>query len=105
MRSAPFFEPDPLERVSGPSSSGKPAKTQTTNYNFYYLLRFAYSVLLNLSFSYGPQNCHEMTLELVHGADFVCLFAPSLEPDPIKGVLEPTLAKKWAQKPKLKFKF
>ncbi len=26
------------------------------------VLSFAYSVVLNLSFSYGPQNCHEMAL-------------------------------------------
>ncbi len=32
-------------------------------------LSFAQSGIFNLSFSYGPHKCHEMTPELVHGAD------------------------------------
>ncbi len=38
VRSAPFFKPDPLERVSGPSSAGNWPKTQIKDYNFYYLV-------------------------------------------------------------------
>jgi hypothetical protein len=51
------------------------------NYN----LSFAYSVILNLSFSYGPQNCHEMTSEFVHGADFVGVLQHLLSPTRLKG--------------------
>ena len=37
VRSAPFFEPDPIEGVSGPRSAGNQPKTRNKNYNFYYL--------------------------------------------------------------------
>ncbi len=69
-------------------------------------LSFAYSVISNLSFSHGPQHCHEMTFELVHGADFVCVcVALFVEPGPIKRGPGANFGQKVAQKPKLKFKF
>ena len=50
------------------------------------------------------QNCHEMTLELVHGADFACVLHHFSSPTRLKGPWSQNLAQN-SQKPKLKFKF
>ena len=71
MRSAPFFEPDPLERVSGPSSAGNRPQTcqnHNNNYNFY---------LCSLSF--GPFGIIFLLLLvrtrkwMAYGANFGCV--------------------------------
>ncbi len=51
----------------------------------YNILSFAQSDISNLSFSYGPQNCHEMTLELVHGADLGRILYHFSSPTRFKG--------------------
>jgi hypothetical protein len=66
VRSAPFFEPDPLERVSGPSSAGNRPKPKITIISFITyskrrsVLGWTYGRIFDSSFGGRTEHAHEI---------------------------------------------
>ncbi len=57
-----------------------------------------------MRFGGRTENCHQLVLELDSGADFRVHSVPFFEPDPLRGVLGPSLAEQRPKSTKSKYK-